>query len=170
MTRERDLGRQLRHLGERLEDEGQATSQRFHDWRRTERLEADSSRGGGHGGATFDPRDRQQDRHAGRMFAEWATIRGQLDQLTARANWLMDQAKAAGTSRTKDWTPAQAEAEGWCGSCWRLGKQVPVQCRPTGEPYVRGRCRFCRGWPNHLPALDDLRTHHAGRTVWTTAS
>lgn len=154
----------MQKIGRRVEDDGQATSQRLHDWRRTERLETDSTRGGG--GASIDLRDRQMDRQASRMHAEWLRIRQQLDYLCDRAGWLMDQAKAEVRPLDKHRTPAQVEAEGWCGNHWRqIGELVPVSLRPSGEPYYRGRCRFCGSWPEGDPPAEVLRTRRDGRTL-----
>ena len=168
--REVDLGRLMQKVGRRIEDEGQAASQRFHDWKRTEQINTDSTRGGGNGGVAFDLRDRQMDRQAAKMSAEWVRVRQQLDALATRAAWLMDQAKAASAPLVRDWTPAQAEAEGWCRSHWRIKEQVPIACRPTGEPYYRGLCRDCGKWPGGEPPLEVLKAWRDGRGVKVRAS
>jgi hypothetical protein len=156
--REIDLGRLAQQVGRRIEDEGQATSQRLHDWKRTEQIPADSTRGGG-GGNGFQMQDRQQDRLAGSMSAEWLALRLQLDHTLRRMDWMMDQAKANHMPLDKHRTAAQVEADGNCGSCWKsLGEIVPVTERPSGEPYYRGRCRFCGSWPGGDPPKDVLET------------
>lgn len=175
MNRELDLGRLMQTVGRRMVEEGQVTSQRFHDWKRVDRIETDSNRGGGNGGSAFDPQERQidraGDRQAARMFAEWVTVRSQLEALTVRAGWLMDQAKgAANKALRRDWTPAQAEAEGWCGSHWRVGEEVPIGLRPTGEPWYAGRCRRCGSWPDGDPPLEVLKTWRDGKTLRVKAS
>lgn len=170
MNREQDLGKALQALGRRMVEQGQATSQRFHDWKRIEQVARDSSRGGGNGGVHFDQADRQQDRQAARMAAEWARVRQQLDQLTKRAAWLMDQAKADHRPLDKHRTPAQVEADGWCGSHWRIGELVPVTLRTTGEPWYRGRCRRCGSWPEGDPPREVLETWRDGKTLRVKAS
>jgi hypothetical protein len=169
--RELDLGRLLAKTGRRIEDEGQKTSQRLHDWKKIEQIARDSTRGGGSGGAaSFRLADRPQDQLAAKMSAEWLAVRVQLEHLARRAEWLMDQAKAADKSLVRDWTPAQAEAEGWCGSHWRIGETVPVSLRPSGEPYYRGRCLFCGRWPDGDPPAEVLRDRRDGKTVMVAAS
>lgn len=175
MNRELDLGRLMQTVGRRMAEEGQATSQRFHDWKRIDRIETDSNRGGGNGGSAFDPDqaivNRAEDRQAARMFAEWATVRRQLEALSIRAGWLMDQAKGSQDRlMRREWTPAQAEAEGWCGNHWKIGEQVPVSLRPSGEPYYRGRCRACGSWPDGDPPLEVLKTWRDGKTLRVKAS
>lgn len=168
--REIDLGRLLQRVGRRIEDEGQVTSQRLHDWKRVEQVESDSSRGGG-GGVTFKVADRQQDRQAASMSAEWVRIRLQLGYLAERAGWLMDQAKAEHRPLDRHRTPAQVEAEGWCGNHWsKIGELVPISLRPTGEPWYRGRCRRCGGWPDGDPPREVLLTWRDGRSVKVRAS
>lgn len=169
-NREIDLGRLLAKVGRRLEDEGQATSQKLHDWKRVEQIESDSTRGGG-GGVTYKVADRQQDRQAAQMHAEWLRVRLQLDALAQRAAWLMDQAKAETMPLDKHRTPAQVEADGWCGNHWRqIGELVPITTRPSGEPYYRGLCRACGGWPNGLPPADVLKAWRDGKGVKVAAS
>lgn len=159
--RELDLGRLMQKVGRRLEDEGQAASQHFYEWERTEPMpSADSSRGGGNGGVSFDERLREQreDRQASRLRSEWAKVRVQLEALAHRADWLLDQAKAETKPLDRHRTPAQVEADGFCGSCWKsTGKLVEVSIRSTGEPYYRGRCRFCGSWPGGDPPAEVLR-------------
>lgn len=162
--REIDLGRLLQKVGRRFEDEGQTTSQRFHDWKRTEQISTDSTRGGG--GVETDRIDRQQDRQAARLSAEWTRVRLQLDDLLNRADWLMDQAKADHRPVDKHRTPAQVEVDGWCGSHWHAVKAlVPITLRPSGEPYYKGRCRFCGSWPGGDPPADVLRTRQKERAA-----
>ena len=171
MTREQDLGKSMQAVGRRIIEEGQATSQRLHDWKRVEQVARDSSRGGGDGGATFDQIERRQDRQAARLSAEWVRVRQQLDALTKRADWLMDQAKAAPRGPLdKHRTPAQVEADGWCGSHWRIGELVPITLRTTGEPWYRGRCRRCGSWPEGDPPLEVLTTWRDGKTLRVKAS
>lgn len=185
--RELDLGRLLQKVGRRIEDEGQITSQRFHDWKKVAQLpktrgtcdgcdgfgwvddeKCEKCRGTGDGGGfgNTDPKDRKQDQQASRLSAEWVRIRLQLESLSERANWLIDQAKAADTALQRDWTPAQAEAEGWCGAHWHAAKAlVAITKRPSGEPYYKGRCRFCGAWPDGDPPVDVLRTRNKDRVA-----
>jgi hypothetical protein len=158
--RELDLGRLAQKVGRRIEDEGQATSQRFHDWKRTEQIAADSTRGGG--GVEQD----RSDREASRLAAEWMRVRVQLQDALQRAAWLMDQAKAEHRQLDKHRTPAQVEADGWCGAHWHAVKAlVPITLRSSGEPYYKGRCRFCGSWPGGDPPADVLRTRQAQRAA-----
>lgn len=171
MNRERDLGIAMQALGRRMVDEGQSTSQRFHDWKRIDTPPANSTRGGGSGGVHFDIADRRDDRHAARLAAEWTAVRQQIERLTARADWLMDQAKGvADRLARKDWTPAQAEAAGWCGSHWRIGEEVPISLRPSGGPWYAGRCRRCGSWPEGDPPIEVLTTWRDGKTLRVKAS
>lgn len=167
MNREAELGKLMQEVGKRLEERGKVYSRKMHDWHKAPAVQIDSTRGGG--GVEGDVMERRADRIAARMFPRWVKDRDALDGLAHSLLRLMDDAEKTIVALDKHRTPAQVEADGFCGSCWRIGKLVSVQCRPSGEPYVRGRCRFCRDWPNHLPALDDLRTYHAGRTVWVSA-
>lgn len=195
MNRELDLGRLMQSVGKRLAEEGQATSQRLHDWKRIERIPAgrgncggcggegyvyegieqvqcDDCKGTGDGAGSGGPGgDTLQDRQASRMLAEWARVRLQLEQLSNRACFLMDQAKADHAPLDKHRTPAQVEADGWCGAHWRqIGELVPVSLRPTGEPYYKGRCLFCGRWPEGDPPADVLRQRRDGKTVRVVAS
>lgn len=172
--REIDLGRLMQQVGRRVEDEGQAASQRFYEWQRTNPMPAaDSTRGGGNGGVSFDERLREQrdDRQASNLRPEWAKVQIQLEALANRAMWLLDQAKADHAPLDKHRTPAQVEAENWCGSCWKsTGTLVPVQLRPTGEPFYRGRCRFCGSWPGGDPPAEVLKQRHSGKAIRVAAS
>jgi hypothetical protein len=185
--REMDLGRLAQKVGRRLEDEGQATSQRLHDWKRTEQLpktrgscdgcdgfgwvgdekcEQCGGTGDGGGFGNRDPKDSKQDREASRLSSEWTSIRVQLEHLLKRAAWLMDQAKAEHRQLDKHRTPAQVEADGWCGAHWHAVKAlVPITLRSSGEPYYKGRCRFCGSWPGGDPPADVLRTRQAQRAA-----
>jgi hypothetical protein len=118
----------------------------------------------------FDLAERQQIRQASRLSAEWTLVRRQLEALAARAAWLMDQAKADKRPLDKHRTPAQVEADGWCGSHWRIGELVPITLRPSGEPFYRGRCRRCGSWPEGDPPVDVLTTWRDGRTLRVKAS
>lgn len=195
MIREQDLGKSLQATGRRIVTEGQATSQRFHDWKRVEKIPAgrgncgecagegfvyadadqvqcDQCNGTGDIPGTGGRRtDTLQDRQASRLAAEWTSTRRQLERLTARADWLMDQARGvADRLARKDWTPAQAEAGGWCGSHWRIGEEVPITLRPTGEPWYAGRCRRCGSWPEGDPPREVLETWRDGKTLRVKAS
>jgi hypothetical protein len=172
--RELDLGRLAQKVGRRIEDEGQAVSQRFYEWERADRMPSgDSSRGGGSGGAA--PADQLQeqkdDRQAARLRRRWLQAQVRLESVLAEMGWLMDQAKAVSPQLEKHRTPAQVEADGWCGSHWRqIGELVPVAERPTGEPYYRGKCLFCGRWPGGDPPAEVLRARREGRTIRVAAS
>lgn len=172
--REIDLGRLVQKVGRRIEDEGTAASQHFHEWERDGKMPAsDSNRGGGNGGAS--PAERLREERERRMVsghrAEWLKVRVQLEALANRAAWLLDQAKTQPTSLEKHRTPAQVEAEGWCGNHWaRIGELVPITTRPSGEPYYRGLCRACGGWPNGLPPAEVLTAWRDGKGVKVKAS
>lgn len=192
MKREIDLGRDLQAMGRRMVEEGQTTSQRLHDWKRVARIPRSGNTcpdcdgdgkidgqpctlcgGSGNGGRVEgqDRTDRQQDQQAARMSAEWAQVRRQLEALTARAVWLMDQAKANHRPLDKHRTPAQVEADGWCGNHWgRIGELVPITCRPSGEPYYKGLCRACGSWPDGLPPAEVLTAWRLGKGVKVKAS
>lgn len=159
--RELDLGRRTEEIGRRLEAEGQAASQHFYEWEREERIAADSSRGGGDGGAAPEDamRERRERRAASRLRLRWLGAQARLDSVLAELEGLMDQAKTSQRPLDKHRTPAQVEADGFCGAHWHAaGVLVAVTLRPSGEPYYRGRCRFCGSWPGGDPPADVLRT------------
>jgi hypothetical protein len=172
--RELDLGRLAQKVGRRIEDEGQATSQAFYEWERSEKMpSSDSSRGGGSGGAAPAERLRElkEDRDASRLRRKWLGAQVRLEAVLAEMGWLMDQAKREHLSLDKHRTPAQVEADGWCGSHWKsIGELVPVSLRPTGEPYYRGRCLFCGRWPGGDPPVDVLKARESGKAVRVAAS
>lgn len=194
-TRELDLGRTLQQVGRRITEEGQTVSQRFHDWKRVEKLpvgrgSCPDCAGEGYryngtqvmcdmckGTGDYNPGgngrgDGQQDQQAARLAVEWTKVRLQLEHYATRAEWLMDQAKGtADKALRRDWTPAQAEAEGWCGHCFKVaGALVPITLRPSGEPYYRGRCRFDGAWPGGDPPADVVKARLAGKAVLVRAS
>lgn len=175
--RELDLGRLAQKVGRRIEDEGQAVSQLFYEWQRDEKMpDSDSSRGGGSGGASTAERLREQkeDRDASRLRRRWLQAQVRLDAVLSEMGWLMDQAKTEQQHRQqldKHRTPAQVEADGWCGNHFaRIGELVPITLRPTGEPWYKGRCRRCGSWPDGDPPAEVLRTWRDGRTLRVKAS
>lgn len=158
--RELDLGRRAEQVGQRLEAEGQAAAQHFYEWEREER-QAAGSRGGGYGGAAPEDaiREYRDDRAAARLRRRWLGVQARLDAALGELEGLLDQAKTEQRPLDKHRTPAQVEADGWCGAHWHATKAlVPVTLRPTGEPYYKGRCRFCGSWPDGDPPADVLRT------------
>lgn len=166
--REVNLGRFANLIGDRLEAEGLAVSQHFSEWEREERIANDSTRGGGIGGGEPQDtvRERKDDRAASRLRGQWLRAQVRLDSVLAELGWLMDQAKADHRPLDKHRTPAQVEADGWCGSCWKSVKAlVAVTLRPSGEPYYKGRCRFCGSWPGGDPPADVLRTRQSQRAA-----
>lgn len=170
--REIDLGRLLQKLGRRIEDEGQTTSQSVYEWERVTRIRnappscpvcdgkgCRDCNGTGDARHALDDtlKQHKEDRAASELRSEWWKVRLQLEALCNRADWLMDQARSHSGSLEKHRTPAQVEADGWCGSCWKsTGELVPITMRPSGEPYYRGRCRFCGSWPGGDPPRDVL--------------
>jgi hypothetical protein len=171
--RELDLGRLAEKIGRRLETEGQATSQHFYEWQRQERIANDSNRGGGSGGA--EPadaiRERRDDRAASSLRRRWLNAQVRLDAVLAEMGWLMDQARSDARPLDKHRTPAQVEADGWCGNCWKhAGQLVPIAIRPSGEPYYKGRCRGCGSWPEGDPPAEVVQQRLAGKTVRVAAS
>lgn len=171
--RELDLGRRTQSVGRRIEDEGRAASQHFAEWEREARIEGDSTRGGGYGTATGDDtlRDQADQRQVSAYRARWLKVQVRLDAVLAEAEWLLDQAKTEHRALDRHRTPAQVEAEGWCGSCWKsTGQLVPVTERPSGEPYYRGRCRFCGSWPGGDPPKDVLEQRNSGKAIRVKAS
>ncbi len=175
--REIDLGRLAQKIGRRIEDEGQATSQSFYEWERDEKMPAtDSTRGGGSGGATPAERLREQkeDRDASRLRRRWLGAQVRLDAVLTEMGWLMDQARIEQQHKQqldKHRTPAQVEAEGWCGNHWaRIGELVPITLRPSGEPWYRGLCRACGAWPDGLPPVEVLKAWRDGKGVRVKAS
>jgi hypothetical protein len=164
MNRERDLGNLALEVGGMLVADGHDASQVFHDWKRIEQIEADSNRGGGNGGAVFDEVDRAGDRKAAKRSREWLEVRVQLQHHLDRAKALMDEAKRQKVVLAdKHRTPAQVEADGWCGHHWRLiGTLEAVTLRPTGEPFYRGKCRWCG---DNNPDAEMLRARHEGKPL-----
>lgn len=157
MNRELDLGRLLEKVGKRIQEEGQTASQKFHDWKRVEQLEVDSTRGGGLGDA---PVDMAADRRAAKMAADWLHVRVQLQALAVRAAHLMDEAKGAKI------TTDGIRPPGWCRSHWQIGEQVPVSVRTTGEPYYRELCKWCG---DNKPTIEDLKRKRDGKPLRMSA-
>jgi hypothetical protein len=142
VTREQELGRLLQEVGRRMEDRGQQTSQRFHDWKRIEQIESDSTRGGG--GVEGDVAEKRADRQAARLHKRWTKARLEALRAVQELDSLISAAEAPVTVAEKHRTAAQVEADGWCGHCWRMAAAlVPIGTRPSGEPWYRGRCRDC---------------------------
>lgn len=184
--RELDLGRLAQKVGRRIEDEGQKTSQLFYEWERVKRVRqappacpvcdgkgCRDCNGTGDARQAVDGALKQQrdDRLASQLRREWLNVRVQMEALCNRADWLMDQAQVLAASLEKHRTPAQVEADGWCGNCWaRGGALVPISLRPTGEPYYKGRCRACGSWPEGDPPADVVKQRLEGRTVRVKAS
>lgn len=166
VTREIDEGKELARIGERLKNRGAFTSQRFHDWKRTEQVQADSTRGGG----GTPPLDGKEDRQAARLAARWTLARIKARALVMELDYLMSAADAPVKPQEKHRTPAQVEADGWCGNHWhRIGEHVPITLRPTGEPYYAGLCRSCGRWPGGLPPVEVLQAWRDGRGVKVAA-
>lgn len=174
--REVDLGRLLQQIGRRIEHEGQAASQHFYEWEREGRIPSDDHRGGGNGGTTSGTRleDQREDRRTAGLRRRWLAVRTRLPAILAEAEWLLNEAqtqKARQSVNDKHRTPAQVEADGWCGSHWaRIGELVPISLRPSGEPYYKGRCRACGAWPGGDPPAEVLETWRKGSTVKVRAS
>lgn len=185
--REMDLGRLMQRVGRRIEDEGQAASQHFYEWERDAKLPrtlpacplcdgsgCEGCNGTGNATRAFggNRQNEAEDRLVGSLRAEWLKVRVQLEALALRADWLMDQAKAQkDRGIDKHRTPAQVEADGWCGNHWsRIGELVPITLRPTGEPWYRGLCRACGAWPDGLPPSEVLQAWRDGRGVKVKAS
>lgn len=64
--------------------------------------------------------------------------------------------------KSREIQAAQAAADGWCRSCFRVGVFEPIQTRPGGEPFYRDLCRWCgshKGTADQ-PPVDMLRIHH----------
>lgn len=175
MKREVDLGRRGQKVMARVENEGQAASQHFYEWEKPGRLPSDESRGGGNGGTTSGSRleDQREDRRTSQLRRRWTAVKARLEADFAEVEWLLNEAQtqARNAANEKHRTPAQVEAEGWCGNHWKhLGELVPVTLRPSGEPWYRGRCRFCGAWPEGDPPRDVLETRAKGSTVRVKAS
>ncbi len=118
--------------------------------------------------------DRAGDRQAAKLHKEWLDLQVRMVALLNKANHLIDTANAVDVPSVRDWTPAQAEAEGWCGSCWRINVNEPIPKRDTGEPWYRGRCLWCARWKDENgesvdPPLHALKEKRLGKTVMVKA-
>lgn len=186
--RELDLGRLLQQVGRRVEDEGQAASQHFYEWEREAKIPPTppacpvcdgagcrDCNGTGDARPASDGalKQRQEAEAASRLRDEWRKVRVQIEALANRADWLLDQARVLATGGLdKHRTPAQVEADGWCGNCWaRGGFLVPISLRPTGEPYYKGRCRPCGQWPGGNPPKEVVEARNSkGKDLKVRAS
>lgn len=170
MTRDpySDLAAELEAAADLLRRRGQQIEQRFYEWQKLERIDRDATRGGGSG---VSGKDQQQERAASRLLHDW---RVHLAELAVRVQWVRSQEAVAfpraGRLEDRHLTAAQVEADGWCGSHWRIGEFVTITTRPSGEPFYRGRCRRCGEWPGGDPPVDVLRIWRDGRSLRVAAS
>lgn len=166
--------RRLEAAAKQVRARGQATEQRFYDWQKVERIEGDQ-RGGGNGGASWavDVEARADDRKASRFLRQWRDVMSRLESDALRVSSLVEVAHPVlppRLSHQTNRTTEQVVADGWCGSHWRIGELVAISCRPSGEPYYRGKCRRCGDWPGGVPPIEVLQTWRDGRSLKVAAS
>lgn len=181
--RELDLGREGERVSRRLQGEGQSAGQHFYEWEREGKIPrsvppcllcdgagCEDCHGTGNaptGGNGSDPLARQ----ASLLRGRWQKALARYASACQEIESLLDQAKVTAREVDKQRSAVQVEADGWCGACWKAtGEFVPIALRPTGEPFYRGRCRFCGSWPGGDPPKDVLEQRHAGKTVRVAAS
>ena len=168
MTDHRMIAQELRDAADRIEARGDLIEQRFYDWQRLERIPTDESRGGGGAGA---PPDAKAERVASRHLHEWRLLMSDAKAMMGRVTLLDRTAFPPGSKlEPSHMTTSQLEADGWCGSHWRIREFVAITTRPTGEPYYRGRCRSCGQWPGGDPPIEVLKAWRDGRPLRMAAS
>lgn len=168
-----DLAAELEAAAAFARKHGANIEQRFYEWQRLGRLPDSEERGGGNGGATTGDQDerRREDAMAARQLHLLRLCVADLLGDVRRFRGFEGVAFPKGTKlEPKHLTAAQVEADGWCGSHWRIGEFVAIATRPSGEPFYRGRCRRCGEWPEGDPPVDVLRTWKSGRTARVKAS
>lgn len=171
------LAESLRQTSVAVERDGPLTWERCADWTTArmpahrEPLDDEGEERVRAGRTEEDEENYRMDAAAARYEAELAKITARMISDGERLRTIMSIANPSPPKNlaTRDMLVAQVEADGWCGSCWRDDQHLtPVAERPNGQPYYRGRCRFCGEWKANTredPPLDVLRPHHEGRRI-----
>lgn len=167
-------------LAERMESTEQAirvqgplTWERVRDWTREPRLPRSGERGGGMAEAALVAdrlEERHQDAAAARYHAELDKLTKRVDSDMARIRTIISicNPERPASLKARDMLVAQAEADGWCGSCYR----VDQACEPVAEGRYRTRCRFCGEWKaenGQDPPLALVELKCSGLTMTTKA-
>lgn len=182
--RELDIGRLGEQASRRLQGEGRAAAQHFYEWERESKIAVvspppcqvcdgdgcETCNGTGNAPTTRTGTD-QMDREASLLRGRWVKALARYAAACGEIENLLDQAKVIVRETDKQRSAVQVEADGWCGSCWKAtGEFVPIALRPSGEPFYRGRCRFCGSWPEGDPPKHVLETKRKGSTIRVQAS
>jgi hypothetical protein len=178
-----DLAAELEAAASFARSQGGAIEQRLYEWTRIARIPAapppcgvcdgvgcEDCKGTGNA-PTLRSEDGQEDRLVSRQLHFYrltvADLAARLQKFRSfQSVAFPKQAKL----EAKHLTAAQVEADGYCGSHWRIGQWVEIPRRATGEPYYRGRCRDCGSWPEGDPPVEALRSWRKGRSPRVAAS
>lgn len=178
-----DLAAELEAAASFARSQGAAIEQRLYEWTRIGRIPSAPPPCGACGGPgcedckgtgnapTMPREDGQEDRLVSRQLHFYRLT---VADLAARLQKFRSFQQVAFPKQTpleaKHLTTTQVEADGWCGSHWRIGEFVAISTRPTGEPFYRGRCRRCGEWPEGDPPTEVLQTWKSGRSLRVAAS